>query len=351
MTERIISVGILGAGYISTVAHLPSFARVKQAQLAAICDENESIAREVASRFRIPKVYSKLEDMLANEQLEFVDVCLPPHFHTTAVKRIINQGCNVLVEKPLTISTADADSLIQLAKDKKVKLFVLHNYSAVPSLIHAKELVAKGLIGDVIGVNINHFVTPVERYLEPSHWNHKLPGEYFSEMLPHLTMLLVEFLGPTKQVQATAARISNMPLKYDEMRIIAQTDKGLGSINISLNCPVFILTVDIIGTKGQISVSGDYQAVVLRRQISTEAGALTRGMFGVKDILARSSALASTSLGVLLGKYAPYIQGHRHLIQQCVADLQGKGTYPIDTSLARESVRLTEMVFNQISHS
>jgi len=351
MTEGIISVGILGAGYISTVAHLPSLARVKQAQVAAICDKNESIAREVAGRFRIPKVYSKLEDMLANEQLGLVDVCLPPHLHTTAVKTIINQGCNVLVEKPLTVSTADSDTLIQMAKDKKVRLFVIHNYSAVPALIRAKELVAKGLIGDVIGININHFVTPVERYLDPNHWNHNLPGEYFSEMLPHLTMLLVEFLGPARQVQATAAKISNMPIKYDEMRIIAQTDKGVGSINISLNCPVFILTVDIIGTQGAISMSGDYQAVVLRRLIPAEAGALTRGIIGVKDILSRSSALASTSLGVLLGKYAPYIQGHRHLIQQCIADLQGKGTYPIDTSLVRESVRLMEMAFNQISRS
>jgi predicted dehydrogenase len=338
----------VGAGYIANFSHLPAYHRLKDAELNAICDEDINHGKMTADKFGIPKVYTNLNQMLKNEHLDLIDVCLPPQLHTDTVARVLESGTNCLVEKPLTIFTSDADNLINLARIKKVKLFTIHNYSAVPSILKAKELVAKQVIGKIIGVHICNYVQPVKRYLDPHHWCHSLPGEYFGELGPHLSMLLIEFLGPVTQVKSTLANISGTTsLKYDELNIIAQNQNGVGTINCSLNSPAFILTMDIVGTSGVLHINGTYQAVVHYPAITTEASALRRGIVGVKDILARTGALTNSAFGVISGKYSTYTFGHRYLIQGCISDLLEKGTYPISTSMVRESVRLLEISFRQ----
>ncbi len=349
MTARKISVGVVGAGYIANFAHLPPLSRLHEANLTAICDQDIIRAQKVAKQFSIPKVYSNLEEMLSNERLDLVDICLPPQKHKDALLKALEHGLNCLVEKPLTVTTADADTVISTARENKVNVYVIHNYSVVPAVLKAKTMVAKGVIGEVTGVHINQFVLAHERYFEPNHWCHSLPGEYFSDLAPHLAMLLVEFLGPVNKVETIVAKVSsNSPLRLDELRIIAQTPKALGTIACSLNCPSFIFTMDIVGTQGAIHLSGDYQAVVYCRPVGHYMSAWARGLVGVRDILTRTAALARTSAGVLVGKYAPLTMGHSYLIQRCLWALQGKGNYPIDTSKTREAVRLLEMAFQEI---
>ena len=344
-----INIGVVGAGYIANFAHLPPLSRLREANLIAICDQDITKAKMVAEEFSIPKVYSSLEEMLSSEHFDLVDVCLPPQEHSNALVKILEHGINCLVEKPLTVTTDDADAVISLAQQNKLNLYVIHNYSVIPAVLRAKKLVAKGAIGEIEGLHINHFVLPHLRYLEPKHWCHELHGKYFSDLAPHLAMLLVECLGPVNSVDAVASKLStDSPLRFDELHITAHTPKALGTITCSLNCPSFIFTMYIIGTKGAIHLSGDYHAVVHYRPTGHYLSAWSRGMVGVRDIITRTSALIRTSAGVLTGRYTPLTQGHRYLIQHCLWALQGKGSYPIDTFNAREAVRLLEMAFQQI---
>jgi predicted dehydrogenase len=253
-----------------------------------------------------------------------------------------------LVEKPLTVATDDADSVIALAQKKGVNLHVIHNYSAIPGVLKAKSLVAKGVIGGVMGAHINHFVPFAPRHLDPEHWCHSLPGDYFSEVGPHLAMLLVEFLGPVHAVKSVVVKASSHPsVRLDELRVIAQAKQGLGTIAGSMNCPSRVFTLDILGTEGAIHVNCDYQAVIRYGPIDSSMNAWARGAAGVKDIVARTAALALTSANVLTGRYSLEITGHRYLIRRSLRSLLGQDTYPIDTSLAREAVRLLELAFAQ----
>lgn len=260
--------------------------------------------------------------------------------------KALGKGLPCLVEKPLTVATADADAVIALAREKGLSLHVIHNYSAIPAVLRAKALVAEGVIGRVVGVHINYLAPSAPRHLDPEHWCHSLPGDYFSEVGPHLTMLLVEFLGPVCGVESVVTKASSHPsVRVDELRLIARAQEGLGTITCSLNCPSRIMTLDIWGTGGAIHVNGDYQAVVRRGPIDSSMNAWARGLTGAKDIMARTTALAWTSANVLARRYAPETQGHRYLIQRSLRSLLGKGTYPIDTSLAREAVKVLEGAF------
>ena len=345
-TDR-VPVGVAGAGYIANLAHLPFYSRHKDVMLEAICDLDIKRAQSAAERFHVPRVYSSLEEMLSNENLRLVDVCLPPESHVSAIMLALEHGVNCVVEKPLTVKTADADAVISLAEKKGLKIYVIHNYSAMPGVMKAKAMVAKGSIGQVRGIHINHLNVFMDRHLSNDHWVHSLSGDYFSEVGPHLAMLLVEFIGSVADAEAIAIKTSSLTtIKLDECSIIARTKDALGTISCSENCPSRVLTLDIWGTEGWIHVNADYQAVVRRGPLDSSMNVWARGRAALNDIYSRELALLSTTMRVLTG-YPAETGQHRYLIDQCIKDLRGEGKYPIDTRLAREAVRLLELTFSQ----
>jgi predicted dehydrogenase len=288
--------------------------------------------------------------MLSKEHLRLVDICLPPERHFQALTQALERGVNCLVEKPMTLTSAEADAAIDLAKRNGLRLYVIHNYSVLPAVLKAKALIAKDSIGQVRGIHINHLNVFMHRHLNVEHWVHSLAGDYFSEVGPHLAMLLVEFIGPVQDASAIAIKTSNLDtVTLDECRIVAKAKTALGTISCSENCPSRVLTLDIWGTKGYIHVNADYQAVVRRGPIDTSMNVWARGRAALGDIFSRTSALLSTSLLVLSG-YPAETGQHRYLIAECIKDLRGETTYPIDTRLAREAVRLLELAFSKLQY-
>lgn len=342
-----IRVGIVGIGAIASL-HLSLFSRFSEAKVVALCDIVEEKARRMAQRFSIPHVYAELEEMLEREKLDLVDVCTPPQYHRDILMSALKRGLPCLVEKPLAITTAEADAIIELAHNKNVPVFVIFNYSFVPAVVKAKRLVAKGAIGEVVNVHINCGIT-YPKDLDPSHWIYELPGGYFGEAGPHVAMLLVEFLGTIKEVKAIATKFSNLPkVKIDELCILACSDKALGSISFSLNCPSRRLTIDILGTKGAIHADVTTQEVVRYGSLPYSMHIWGQGLSAIKNILSPIVGLIKASVDVLLRRAPLHGYQHYYLFRKCLRSLQGKEEYPVDVIKAREAVYLLEMAFREI---
>ena len=84
MSER-LRVGIVGAGAITQVAHLPVLKRLKQAEVVAICDPDVPKARALAERFGVPDTFDDIEDMVQHVELEALLICSPNHLHESHV--------------------------------------------------------------------------------------------------------------------------------------------------------------------------------------------------------------------------------------------------------------------------
>ena len=347
MTDR-VSIGVVGAGYIANFAHLPYLSKNRDVDLKAICDTDLGKARSAAQRFRIPRVYQSLKEMLSSDSFDLVDICVPPSGHYNALMEALDARVSCLVEKPLTVKTADADTAISSAEQKGLKLYVIHNYSALPAVLKAKKLVAQGTIGRVRGAHVNHLNVFADRHLDGGHWVHSLSGDYFAEVGPHLALLLVEFIGSVEDAKVLAIKTSaHDSVKLDEYGILARGKEAVGTISCSMNCPSRVLTIDIWGTEGCLQVNADYQAVVRRGSLNSSLNTWGRGKAAVGDISSRCLALVSTSFGVLTGRYYAETVGHRYLIAQAIKDLRGEARYPIETKNAREAVRLLELAFGE----
>jgi predicted dehydrogenase len=140
---------ISGFGEVAAQAHLPGWRTRPEVALVAIHDPvsaRRHLAINLAGNARI---YDDLDLMLDGEALDFVDIASPPAFHATAVRKALEAGANVLVEKPLCLTAIEFDQLIALAAKKSRVLMCVHNWKHAPAYRRAYELLRSGALGEL----------------------------------------------------------------------------------------------------------------------------------------------------------------------------------------------------------
>jgi predicted dehydrogenase len=141
-----VRIGLIGAGAIVQVAHLPVLKKLRTVEIVAICDPDLPKARALAERFTIRDVFDDIEDLLGHEHLDAILVATPNHLHEPHVMAGLSAGCHVLVEKPGSLSPAGEQKVGRLAERKKrvVMVGMTHRYrpdaQAVRSFIQSGEL-------------------------------------------------------------------------------------------------------------------------------------------------------------------------------------------------------------------
>ncbi|HDN84630.1 MAG TPA: Gfo/Idh/MocA family oxidoreductase [Candidatus Aerophobetes bacterium] len=141
-----IKVGIVGAGYIGK-RHAEVYQIHPQAELVAVCDLEEEKAKEILPQ---GKIYTKLEDMLNNPDINLVDICLPTYLHKEAVIKSLEAGKHVLCEKPIALNLEDAEEMVEKAESSDTFFMVAHCLRFWPEYEVLKKMVEKGDRGEVI---------------------------------------------------------------------------------------------------------------------------------------------------------------------------------------------------------
>jgi len=116
----------------------------------------ERTKNEAQKRYPTIKTFRSLEDLLEDEAIELVVVNTPNITHFDFAKKVINAGKHLIIEKPFTATVDEAKELIQLAKEKNVVLSVFHNRRYDSDFKTVKRIVDKGLLGDIIDVEIHY---------------------------------------------------------------------------------------------------------------------------------------------------------------------------------------------------
>lgn len=114
-----LKVGLVGVGAISG-SHIPTWLNNENTQLVAICD----IREEQMEQYAEIKHYSSYDEMLENEELDIVDICVPTFLHVEFSLKALKKGINVLCEKPVSLKNDDATMLYEIAKQNNVKFMV-----------------------------------------------------------------------------------------------------------------------------------------------------------------------------------------------------------------------------------
>ncbi len=140
-----IKVGILGAGFMGGM-HAEVYHNLPNAELVALADRDLDKARKLAGRYKVIS-YSSAEGLFDKEKIDVVDICLPTFFHKEYVLKAAREGKHVLCEKPIALTTEDADEMIDTAEKEGVKFMIGQVIRFWPEYIQLREIYEGGKLG------------------------------------------------------------------------------------------------------------------------------------------------------------------------------------------------------------
>ena len=141
-----LKVALAGAGMISWY-HLTAWRNLgERVELIAVCDPDEGKARSRAQEFGIAKIYAERDAMLAGEAIDALDVATPRETHAGWVEAAAMRGIDVLCQKPLTPTLAEAQELV-LRLGGKIRLMVHENWRFRPWYRELKRWIATACSG------------------------------------------------------------------------------------------------------------------------------------------------------------------------------------------------------------
>lgn len=348
-----LSVGIVGCGGI-TNTHIPIWLSIDNAEIVSVCDKNENVAKKTAKILNVNMYFTELSEMLANTHIDIIDNCTPVQLHAPISIQAINAGCHTLVEKPMATTLNEANEMVSSAKRNRVELSVIHNTLFNPVVVKAKSCIEKGEIGDVIGVDVKYFKKPSDNWIiDKNHWSHKLPGGIFGEILAHPIYLEREFLGDLDPTAVYTKKFSSYDwIRSDELRVVLDGKKGLGTITVSLNAPRNEALMDIYGTRMNLHLGLWTATMIKDKPTSVASFPTTKDSFSLgADILSR----VSQDVGGMLRNTLKLISrkahsGHYFLIPNFVKHILNNEKLLVTARDGLEVVRVLEKICNEIDN-
>ena len=192
---------IIGCGFIAD-QHAAQLRELPSCEVVAACDTEELMAKQLADRFHIPNTFTDADEMLRKIRPDVVHITTPAQTHYPLGRRALEAGCHVYLEKPFTETAAEAESLIQMARQKRLRITTGHNLQFTPEAILMRELVKSGFLGGppVHMESIQCYSHDEPTYgrivlADPSHWVRRLPGSLSQNLISHGVSKIAEFLA------------------------------------------------------------------------------------------------------------------------------------------------------------
>ena len=143
---------VVGAGKIA-FAHLEAIKLLKQQLVpVAVADLLEERAQELAAAYGI-RPYTDYKEMVEREKPDIVIITLPHFLHKEAAIYCANQGCHVLLEKPMALTVLECDEIIAAVHSSNVKLMVGHTQHYISENRKAKQIIEQGDLGQLVMIN------------------------------------------------------------------------------------------------------------------------------------------------------------------------------------------------------
>jgi len=147
-----VRIGVVGAGAIAQLTHLPVLSKMRGATLVAICDNDRPKARALADRFDIPDVYTDIGDLLEADGLQAIIVATPNHLHEPHVLSAIAAGVDVLVERPLALTAKGVERIVNAAARAGRKILVANNHRFRSDVQALAGFLRGGELGKLTGI-------------------------------------------------------------------------------------------------------------------------------------------------------------------------------------------------------
>jgi predicted dehydrogenase len=232
-----LRVAIIGCGKIAD-QHVLACRRVAGCEIVALCDREALMAGQLGERFGIAAGFADAAEMLRAARPDVVHITTPPQGHFSLAQQCLHAGAHVYLEKPFTVTAPEAEELVRLAENKKLKITAGHNLQFTLEMLAMRRLVAQNFLGGKPVHLESHFSYDLgdASYVGPllgnkNHWVRQLPGQLLHNILSHGIAKLCEFLDDKVEVIASAHQSAQLQKLggaeiLDELRVLLRDASG-----------------------------------------------------------------------------------------------------------------------------
>jgi predicted dehydrogenase len=282
--------GIIGCGNVAEYKSGPPLYQTPGSELIAVMRRDAAKAADFAQRHDARRWYTEAEALIADEDVNAIYIASPHNHHAVHVKMAANAGKIVLCEKPMGISTAEAQACVDMCRANKVPLAVAYYRREWPIVQNMRELLNDGVIGQIVSARIHladYFGGDPDRPWLTS--KSAAGGGALANAGSHWIDLVRYLLG---DVISVSAQCSSHASGFEtEDTIVVQMDTrthALVSVSITLQSPINANEFEIGGTEGRLRATSlaDGQLIVDRVGEETQALSLARSRFAHAEFIA-----------------------------------------------------------------
>ncbi len=311
--------------------HAKAIASLENARLVGVADNKAEVAQDFAQKYGV-KAYASYEELIA-DKVDAVCICTPSGFHTQNAIDALNAGKHVVLEKPMAITAADTERIIEACKKTDKKLTVISQMRFAKDVNKLKKLVEQGAFGTLAFCNIYMKYWRSPEYFASSSWKGTLAFDGGGALMNqgiHGVDLLLYIAGDANVLGAKKQTVYHKVEVEDSVAALLQFENGaIGTVEASTcTYPGFERRIEILGSSGCAVLCEDK---------------LEKLIVGGQSLLeGDSGTVAATASNPAAVQY----ENHALQIDNLIKAIEGSEPLLIDGREGQRAVRLIEQIYS-----
>jgi predicted dehydrogenase len=323
--------GIVGCG-AAAITHARLLAEIDGAKLLGVADKNTEAAKNFAEKYGC-LAYESYEAMLADPDVDVVTVATPSYFHKENAISALEAKKHVVLEKPMALSAADCDEIIEKIKESGKELTVMAQMRMSEDVDKVRRLVSEGAFGKISLVELTMKYYRNEEYYSSSTWRGTLKYDGGGALINqgiHGIDFIMYIMGDISRVKAFKKTVSHNIEAEDTLTAIAEFECGaLGVIEASTCAyPGFERLIKIHGDRGYVEMTENNISALM-----------------VDGEMLEHTSNEKYSTGAATNTVANVVY-HKYQVENFISALRGEAKIVSDCYDGKRAVRVIEEIYN-----
>lgn len=249
----VIGVGGMGSGHCRMIPQIP------EVELTAVCDAVPEVSRTVAEQYGV-RGFERHEELLDSGLVDMVIIATPHYFHPPIAEDAFRRGIHVLSEKPIAVTVAAADRMIQAARASGKKFGAMFQMRAEARNRAAKRLIEEGRLGEIYRVSLTMGWYRTQAYYDSGTWRATWSGEgggVLVNQAPHLLDLFSWLAGlPSRVTAQVRTRLHDIEVEDEAFALLEYPNGAHGYLYASVIEAPSTEQIEICGDRGKLLLRG-----------------------------------------------------------------------------------------------
>jgi D-xylose 1-dehydrogenase (NADP+, D-xylono-1,5-lactone-forming) len=257
--QQVVRWGVIGCGQIAYDKVMPALTEAENAQLVALSDPDQARLSRAHATYPIARGYERMEELLADDQVEAVYIATPNFLHASQAIAAANAGKHILTEKPMTLTAEEGRRMVAAADQAGVQLMVAYMTLFNPAYQMAQRLVDAGTLGEIVALRGRHsYVIQPESISPAAEWrlDPQQGGGPLLDVAVYPIFTLRDLAAiQIRQLSATGAvRRLQGKTEYDSIAFTFLTQEGIPGV-IEASFTYSASYIELEGTLGRLTLT------------------------------------------------------------------------------------------------